>query len=195
MRFPLQGCASASLLGLALAAACGDPPAPPTSAASEPAAWRDLPLPDSLRPATSRSPIAVLGNGLIAISVPELPDYLPLFLEFVSLLPPAEARATLAETAHILAVLASRLKRRASGYAAVFEALVHLTGDREAIAGLTGVVAGPDDSSDNVAALDAAWEEAPVTFGPGDAASSNCNTGCGKWANVDFIATPAKQES
>ncbi|HSE76768.1 MAG TPA: nitrate reductase molybdenum cofactor assembly chaperone [Alphaproteobacteria bacterium] len=137
---------------------------------------------------------AYRSHGL-AISVPELPDYLPLFLEFVSLLPPAEARATLAETAHILAALASRLKRRASGYAAVFEALVRLTGDREAIASLSGVVAGPDDASDNVAALDAAWEEAPVTFGPGDAASSNCNTGCGKWANVDFIATPAKQES
>lgn len=129
------------------------------------------------------------------IAARELPDYLPLFLEFVSLVSAEEARATLGETAHILAALAIRLKRRESAYAAVFDALVRLTGDREAIATLSGIADASDGASDDAAALDAAWEEEPVTFGPGDAVSSSCGTACGKWANVDFIATPAKQES
>lgn len=138
--------------------------------------------------------IEAYGSHGLDITARELPDYLPLFLEFVSLVPAAEARATLGETAHILAALAARLRQRQSAYAAVFEALVHLTGDRDAIASLTGVVVAPDDASEDTSALDAAWEDAPVTFGPGDAAVSNCNTGCGKWANLDFMSTPAKQE-
>ena len=129
------------------------------------------------------------------IAARELPDYLPLFLEFVSLLPPAEARATLGETAHILAALAVRLNRRDSAYAAVLESLVHLTGDREAIAKLTAAADSPTSAPDDAAALDAAWAEEPVTFGAAEAATASCNAGCGKWANVDFIATPAKQET
>ena len=49
----------------------------------------------------------------------ELPDFLPLFLEFLSLLPDAEARAMLAEPAGILRALADRLAARDTGYAAV----------------------------------------------------------------------------
>ncbi len=57
----------------------------------------------------------------LEIDVTELPDYLPLYLEYLSPLPDAEsARAGLAEVAHILALLALRLEERGSGYAAVF---------------------------------------------------------------------------
>ena len=50
------------------------------------------------------------------IDTNELPDYLPLFLEFLSLRPVEEARTLLADTAHILAALAERLGRRQSPY-------------------------------------------------------------------------------
>lgn len=52
------------------------------------------------------------GAGL-QIDVPELPDYLPLYLEYLSLLPFAAASEGLAEVAHILGLLALRLEERA----------------------------------------------------------------------------------
>jgi nitrate reductase delta subunit len=110
-------------------------------------------------------------NGL-AIGTAELPDFLPLFLEFLSTRPLGEARELLGQTAHILAALGERLVKRGSSYAAIFSALTDFAApDREAAA-VYSPVAEPDVSQDDLAALDAAWEEAPVMFGPG--AASNC---------------------
>jgi nitrate reductase delta subunit len=93
----------------------------------------------------------------------ELPDFLPLFLEFVSLLPGDEARTLLGESAGILQSLAGRLVARNSAYAAVFQALAAMANATETLV--------PDvekDDPDDLAALDAAWEEAAVHFGPGE---------------------------
>ena len=100
----------------------------------------------------------------------ELPDYLPLFLEFLSLLPDAEARATLAEPAAILRALADRLATRDGGYAAVMQALADLA-QAPAAAG----VELPDEDPNDLVALDATWEEAAVRFGPGEA-MDGCST-------------------
>jgi nitrate reductase delta subunit len=100
----------------------------------------------------------------------ELPDFLPLFLEFLSLLPGHEAQALLAEPAGILQVLAERLVTRKSAYAAVFAALATLAN--------APAIDGPDTSAedpDDLVALDAAWEEAAVHFGPGEQIDS-CGT-------------------
>ena len=102
----------------------------------------------------------------------ELPDHLPVLLEFLSTRPFAEAQETLADAAHILDALATRLVRRESGYAAAFAALSALAGgnaDADAVAGMLGQ---PDDDPTDLAALDAVWEETEVTFGP------DPNAGC-----------------
>lgn len=99
----------------------------------------------------------------------ELPDFLPLFLEFLSVLPDGEARATLGEAAHVLRALAERLTSRGSTYAAVFatmEALAQEPPDEALLAELRK--AELDDPND-LTALDRAWEETEVRFGPGDA--------------------------
>jgi nitrate reductase delta subunit len=96
----------------------------------------------------------------------ELPDHLPVLLEFLSTRPFAEAQDTLADAAHILDVLSGRLQRRESGYAAAFAALSGLaggTGDADAVAGM---LAEPEDDPTDLAALDAVWAESEVTFGP-----------------------------
>ncbi|MDE1939148.1 MAG: nitrate reductase molybdenum cofactor assembly chaperone [Alphaproteobacteria bacterium] len=96
----------------------------------------------------------------------ELPDHLPVLLEFLSTRPEQEARDTLADAAHIFDALAARLGRRASPYAAVLAALLQLAGgasDREAVAEL---LAAREDDPDDLAALDATWEETEVSFGP-----------------------------
>ncbi len=102
----------------------------------------------------------------------ELPDHLPVLLEFLASRPSSEAQETLADAAHILDALAARLDRRDSGYAAAFAALSQLAdmqADAEAVA---DVLARPDDDPTDLAALDAVWEETEVTFGP------DPNAGC-----------------
>jgi nitrate reductase delta subunit len=118
----------------------------------------------------------------------ELPDHLPVLLEFLSMRPFAEMQETLADAAHIFEALATRLVRRDSEYGAAFAALVQLAGataDAEAVAGM---LAQPDDDPTDLAALDAVWEETEVTFGP------DPNAGCPQvrdmLATMDKPATP-----
>ncbi len=107
----------------------------------------------------------------LAMSAAELPDFLPLFLEFLSTQSRAEACALLAQPAHILAAFAERLKKRGSSYEAVFRALVVLAGARSAGVETSTLADAPDSEPNDLAALDAEWEDEPVTFGPG---ASSC---------------------
>ena len=97
----------------------------------------------------------------------ELPDYLPLFLEFLAHLPLPEARELLAQPAHIVAALKDRHETRNSPYAPVFAAIEALGEWQPAQADIDEVLAVPEDDPDDLAALDAVWEEEAVTFGPG----------------------------
>ena len=102
----------------------------------------------------------------------ELPDHLPVLLEFLSMRPAPEMRDVLADAAHILAAIKARLEKRASLYAGVFAALLRLsaaTADHDALAEM---LAQPDDDPTDLEALDAVWEETEVTFGP------DPNAGC-----------------
>lgn len=102
----------------------------------------------------------------------ELPDHLPVLLEFLSTRPFAEVQETLADAAHILDALATRLVRRESGYDAAFAALSQLAGVQSDTEAVAGMLAQPDDDPTDLTALDAVWEETEVTFGP------DPNAGC-----------------
>ncbi len=94
----------------------------------------------------------------------ELPDYLPLFLEFLATRPLGEARGLLGEAAHVMAALGERLEKRESPYAAVMRALEALA---EGKAAVTAPLADLDAIDENdFEALDRAWMDEPVTFGP-----------------------------
>ncbi len=98
----------------------------------------------------------------------ELPDFAPLFLEFLSILEPGEALALLAELAHVFTALAERLHKRGSAYEAVFRALVALSQAQPDAALLALLRAEPDPAPDDLEALDEAYEAAPVSFGAPD---------------------------
>lgn len=103
----------------------------------------------------------------------ELPDYLPLFLEFAATRAPADALELIGQPAHVLAALRERLAKRKSPYEAVFAALGALAKAKIDKSALARLRAEPDPEPDDLEALDAAWEEEEVIFGPG-AASDVC---------------------
>lgn len=109
------------------------------------------------------------------IAAAELPDYLPLFLEFLSTLPLDEARDLLNQPLHIIAALRQRLQRRGSIYASVFRALETIASGKPSANRLRELLGMADDDPDDFAQLDEAWEDKPVIFGPGDAAADGCN--------------------
>ncbi|HAY08205.1 MAG TPA: nitrate reductase molybdenum cofactor assembly chaperone [Hyphomonas sp.] len=109
----------------------------------------------------------------LEMDVSDLPDYLPVFLEFLSILPDTEAASLIGEAAHVLAAIEERLKKRKSLYRAVFGALLAISdrpADRLAVADLLSV---EDDDPNDLDAIDKAWEEEAVTFGP-ETASDGC---------------------
>ncbi len=82
----------------------------------------------------------------------ELPDHLPVVLEFASTQPPGVARDFLGEMAHILNALLSALVARNSPYASVIAAVLEVCGQRVQAVALTPE---PD--------LDELWAE-PMAF-------------------------------
>lgn len=83
----------------------------------------------------------------------ELPDFLPVVLQYASTQPAAQAGEFLGEFAHILQVIFTALVKRESPYATVLAALLDLAGHK---AQAVSIPLEPD--------LDETWEE-PLAFG------------------------------
>ena len=90
--------------------------------------------------------------GLL-LGASELPDYLPVVLEFASTQPPAQAREFLGEIAHIVRVIFSALLKRNSPYASVLAAVLEL-----AVEKAEAVAVAPEPE------MDESWAE-PEVFG------------------------------
>jgi len=101
------------------------------------------------------------------ISVRELPDYIPLYLEYLSERSDIEAREGLADVAHILGLLSARLQERGSRYAALFTALLQISGAQVDLSELREKAAG-EERDDTPEALDKVWEEEAIKFGADD---------------------------
>ncbi len=97
----------------------------------------------------------------------EMPDYLPLFLEYLSTQSDREVHELLGQTLHIVANLRTRLLKRGSIYAnalLVLEALAQAAPEQVALDELLEV---PDHDPDDLEALDLVWQSEAVTFGGG----------------------------
>lgn len=90
------------------------------------------------------------------LSSRELPDYLPVVLEYLSCRDLAEAKAMLRDCAHLLRAIGGALLQRKSRYAAALQALLGIAGE----AGLDAKAASRREA--NREDLDAEWRERPA---------------------------------
>ncbi len=93
----------------------------------------------------------------------ELPDYLPLYLEYLSTLTADEARSGLNDIAPILALLGARLQERNSAYSQLFDLLLALSGSAMVSEDVRPSLQ-QEARDDTPAALDAVWEEEQIKF-------------------------------
>ena len=108
--------------------------------------------------------LAMYHERQLELAVADLPDYLPVYLEYVSLLDAAAGRAQLLEVEHLIERIGATLTHRRSPYAAVFEALLRLTGERQAQKRLKRAAGDAVAEDRTPEAIDAAWVDEPVDF-------------------------------
>ena len=125
-------------------------------------------------------------NGF-ELSARELPDYVPLFLEFLSQIPPREAKGLLADAMPVLTLLGARLERRQSRYAAVFEALESIGGGAADARSIRRQVA-EEGEDQTIVQMDKIWEEEAVTFMGG--ADRGCGSQSGAEQPVKWVSPP-----
>lgn len=121
----------------------------------------------------------------------ELPDFVPVFLEYASCLPAREAREMLTQPVHVFAALAERIDKRDTSYGAVFHALVALTKVR--VDADARALVDENTPAEDAADIDAEWEEAPVSFNLGGAHEMGGPTGV--VAKIRASNRPVSQEA
>lgn len=115
----------------------------------------------------------------LEIEARELPDYLPLFLEFLSTIPLKAAKSVLGEAMPVVAAIGQRLREWKSPYAAVFDAIGALAKSCPSPSDVETVLKALPPEDDSAAALDKRWEEEAVSFLGG----TDPGGGCGASAN------------
>ncbi len=100
----------------------------------------------------------------LEISQHELPDFIPLFLEFTATQGAENVKSWLGDVEHIFALLQVRLENRDSDYSVLFEVLLDIC-DAEVDIEAIRETCGKDKPDHTSEALDKEWEEEEVTFG------------------------------
>lgn len=113
-------------------------------------------------------------DGGLELDARELPDYLPLMLEYLSTRPRDEVKELLADAMGVIVLLGARLAERQSGYAVLFDALETIAGSPADAKEIKRKAAteGPDETIEK---MDEIWAEEQVTF----LGNSDPAAGCG----------------
>ena len=112
-------------------------------------------------------------NGFM-LAARELPDHLPLMLEFLSTQPREEAAKLLGDAMPVIVLLGARLREAGSNYAVLFDAIEALVGTPTEAEAMRREAAseGPDET---IQKMDEIWEEEQVSFlGNSDPAGGGC---------------------
>ena len=97
------------------------------------------------------------------LAAKELPDYIPLFLEYLSQRPTDEALDLLRGALPVLNLLGARLAERDSAYAILFTTLAALVGDTKIPKGLRQQAAA-EGLDETLLKMDEIWDEEAVSF-------------------------------
>lgn len=111
-------------------------------------------------------------NGF-ELAAKELPDYLPLLLEYLSQRAPDEARDWLGHVNHIVGMLAARAGERGSPYALLFGILAEFAAGNLDL-GVLRRRASEEPRDDTAEVMDRLWEEEAARFG-GEAPTDDCS--------------------
>lgn len=115
----------------------------------------------------------------------ELPDYLPLVLEYLSTRTREEAEELLGDAMAIVVLLGARLRERESAYAVLFESLESLVGSPENASELREA-AGKEGPDQTIVNMDKIWEEEQVTFMANhDPSGQGCSAGQARAHGLD----------
>lgn len=114
--------------------------------------------------------IDIYARAGFRMATKELPDFLPVVLEYLSCRDAAEVKSMLGDCAHILRSIGETLVSRDSGYAAVFAALLAVAGE-EGLDRSRAAASAPAEP-----AFDDDWAEQPAFATPADAAGARAST-------------------
>jgi nitrate reductase delta subunit len=101
------------------------------------------------------------------LSTKELPDFLPVVLEYLSCRDLSETRDMLSDCAHILKSIAKALIARGSSYAAILQALIAIAGERPVDAASVPRVRERAENLDRDWFEEPAFARTPLTTGRG----------------------------
>lgn len=107
----------------------------------------------------------------------ELPDYLPLFLEYLSTRDPKAAQVLAKDILHITAVVGSKLKTRGSSFHVLFDAIEQLAGQKIRPEILKQALASSAKEIETLEELDKEWEDSPAFGGDPMEACDGCDIG------------------
>jgi len=107
------------------------------------------------------------------ISSNELPDYLPVFLEYLSYCEIDEALAILSDGIDVIATIGAHLKKDKSIYAGIFKVIENLPEIKVDKVKVALAVKNAPKDPETFDELDKEWEEAPA-FGADEADCSSC---------------------
>lgn len=129
--------------------------------------------------------LALYRAGGLELDARELPDYLPLMLEYLSTRPRREAEELLGDAMAIIVLLGARLRERGSGYAVLFEAIEEVIGSPDN-AELLREAAGQEGPDQTIEKMDEIWEEEQVTFMGNEDPSGGCGKPSGDVSGLDI---------
>ena len=97
-------------------------------------------------------------SGLM-ISTEEMPDYLPLFLEYLSTRSSKDASQDITDAIDVIGAIGERLKQRKSLYAGVFDALIAIAGRKPDLSVIAKAITKSDGQELSAEQIDKEWVE------------------------------------
>jgi nitrate reductase delta subunit len=117
----------------------------------------------------------------------ELPDYLPLFMEYLSHCESSEASALLSEAIDVISVIGAKLKKRKSPYADVFAAITMLSSVKPDKSKIADALDKSPKDPETLEELDAEWKEVEAFTGdPLQDVSADCKA-CNAFPNATKV--------